>query len=199
MTIEATINSVDDIFEQADQIARGNLAAFLIDAEVASYIVANYPECRVRLLPNTIEPYDYGLAFNTRVSPEIVEAFSLSILRLVEDGRMADFGSRFLYEDSPCLMQGRITSDDTSQISFQQVYGLWVLLAGGIFVGALILIGIRIYRIRGDHWPSSQNKMGHPKLQRNGSSISHSGEQAVCFWLGKRFRGDDGYYGWCKR
>jgi len=178
MTIEATINSVDDIFEQADQIARGNLAAFLIDAEVASYIVANYPECRIRLLPNTIEPYDYGLAFNTRVNPEIVESFSLSILRLVEDGRMADFGRRFLYEDSPCLAQGRISSDDTSQISFQQVYGLWVLLAGGIFVGALILIGIRIYRNRGDHWPSSQNKMGQT-LQRNASSMSHRWEKGT--------------------
>ena len=171
----AKVNNLEDVEEQVDFVAKGNLAAFLIDSEVAQYVVASYPECRVRLLPNKIEPFDYGLAFNPRVDEETVQVFSLSILKLIEDGTMADLGKRFLLEDSPCLNQG-INSDETAQINFQQVYGLWILLAIGIVAGGMVLIGIRVYKKRRDKWSTPDLTKEVVKIEK---SISHRWEEGT--------------------
>jgi hypothetical protein len=138
-------------------VAMGSLAAFLYDTEAAQYLVATWPQCRLRLLPDTIEPFDYGLAFNTRTDQDIVDAFSFSILRLVEDGTIRGLGDRFLLQDSPCLTQG-INNEEIGQITFTQVYGLWVLIASALVVGIVIVALVRIHKARNGSWSGTSLK-----------------------------------------
>lgn len=174
-TLETKLTTRDDLTKEAGQVAMGSLAAFLYDTEAAQYLVATWPECRLRLLPETIEPFDYGLAFNSRTDPAIVNAFSLSILRLIEDGTIRGLGDIYLLENSPCLSQG-INNDDIGQITFTQVYGLWVLILAGIVLGIIIVTLIRIYKIRKGSWsstpadrlPSSATMLQH-KFERGDS------------------------------
>ncbi len=153
-TVEAKIASADDIKDEAGLVAQGVLAGFLIDAEVAQYLVATWPNCALTLLPQTVEPYDYGLAFNPRTDTGIVDAFSLAIIRLLEDGTISDIGSQYLLDNSPCLNQG-INNDEIGQITFMQVYGLWVLLGAGVVAGLAIVLLLRLHKSRTDGWSPS--------------------------------------------
>lgn len=173
-TVEARITSVEDIADEAALVAQGVLAGFLIDAEVAQYLVATWPDCALTLLPQTIEPYDYGLAFNPRTDTAIVDAFSLSIIRLLEDGTIADIGSKYLLEDSPCLNQG-ISNEEIGQITFMQVYGLWVLIGAGVVAGLSIVLFLRLYKNKRNSWGSSEQSK--PQVQRIESDMIHKFER----------------------
>ncbi|WPT14368.1 Glutamate receptor ionotropic, delta-2 [Picochlorum sp. SENEW3] len=172
-TVEAVIASGEDIKDEAALVAQGVLAGFLIDAEVAQYLVATWPDCALTLLSQSIEPYDYGLAFNPRTDGDIVDAFSLSIIRLLEDGTIAEIGSTYLLDDSPCLKQG-INSDEIGQITFMQVYGLWVLIAAGVVLGLFVVLALRLYKTRKDGWGLAGNMR---QLQRIESEKAHNFEK----------------------
>lgn len=173
-TVEAVISSAEDIKDEAALVAQGVLAGFLIDAEVAQYLVATWPDCALTLLPQTIEPYDYGLAFNPRTDSDIVDAFSLSIIRLLEDGTIADIGSKYLLDDSPCLNQG-INNEEIGQITFMQVYGLWVLIGGGVVLGLLVVLLLRLHRNRTGAWGTTGRS--RPQVQRIDSEKAHRFEK----------------------
>ena len=53
--------------------------------EIVQPIVANWPLCGLRLLPQTVEPFNYGLAFGPDTPRAVVDAFSTSILLNKED------------------------------------------------------------------------------------------------------------------
>lgn len=175
VTVEADINGMDDIEREADLVANGNLAAFLTDAETIQYVVATYPECKVRMLQNTIEPFDYGLAFSERTDSSIVEAFDIGLIKLVESGRMVDIGEQYLLSNSPCLDQG-LGSDETDQIGFKEVYGLWILVAAAMALGLCIVILRRMYKTKKGVWPvPTDTEYG---LEPEASTLSHHWEGA---------------------
>lgn len=90
------------------------------------------------------EPFDYGLAFGPGTSREIVDAFSLSIQQNREDGTIQEWGDTYLLSDSPCLALNDNT-EDIAQLSFKQVYGLWVMIAVSVGLGVIFLGGKRVY------------------------------------------------------
>ncbi len=77
----------------------------------------------------------------------------LALLELTEDGTIPGIGRDFLLEDSPCL-QGGISGDEISQISFEQVYGLWILIGGGMAFGLIVVAWLRVYKSKKDLWVS---------------------------------------------
>ena len=173
-TMVAQLSTRDDLTKEAGQVAMGSLAAFLYGTEVAQYLVATWPECRLRILPDTIEPFDYGLAFNSRTDPDIVDAFSLNILRLIEDGTIKGLGDRFLLLNSPCLNQG-IKGDEIGQINFTQVYGLWVLIAAAMVGGIVIVIIVRTYKNRNGDWSGMPQKSA--SLTSSATMLEHKFER----------------------
>jgi ABC-type amino acid transport substrate-binding protein len=183
-TIEAEISSIADIKDEMMDVATGSLTAFLIDKEVAQYYVATWPDCALRLLPQSIEPFDYGLAFAPRTSAEVVSAFSLSILRLTEDGTIPEIGDTFLLSNSPCLKDSS-AEDEIGQISFAQVYGLWVLLAAGMACGCLIMVCKRFYKWkRNSDWGYEPEINTIDDSQSTGMGKTASGELARKFERG---------------
>lgn len=97
------VSSIDDVFSIGEEIQGGLYRAFLYDVEVLQYVVANFRDCGVRLLSETYQPFDYGLAFAKDTSPELVDAFSRAILALQESGSMEIYREQFMMLDSPCL------------------------------------------------------------------------------------------------
>jgi hypothetical protein len=164
-TLTADITGPDAIIAEAGDVVSGQLAGWLHDTEVIQYYVATWPNCELRLLDQKVEPFEYGLAFAPSVDPSIVNAFSLSILKLIEDGTIPEIGDTFLLADSPCL-NPEDNESEIAQLSFGQVYGLWVLLAAGILVGFLVMMTKRwIKWRRNPEWGLA----GAPKFKRTAS------------------------------
>ena len=179
-TLTADISSPEDIIAEAGEVVSGQLAGWLHDTEVAQYYVATWPNCELRLLDQRVEPFDYGLAFNSRVNASIVDAFSLSILKLIEDGTIPDIGDTFLLTDSPCLSP-EDSESEIAQLSFSQVYGLWVLLGAGVFLGLVIVLLKRWHKRRyNPQWGLSEG----PALRRTASLETSESDVARKFERG---------------
>ena len=156
MATDANVSTIDDVESQAGQVAAGRLAAFIYDTPMAQYVTATFAKCAVRLLPDTIEPFDYGIAFKKGTNDSLVDAFSREILLVQEAGEVQELTEEFYLESSPCLSASASGDGSTSRITFEAVYGLWIILGAGLLLGALI-VGIVRFRRRG-HWAASDNK-----------------------------------------
>lgn len=172
-TMEANISSFDDIKREMADVAAGTITGFLIDREVAQYYVAQWPGCQLRLLPQITEPFNYGLAFGASMPRDIVDAFSLSIMQNQEDGTIQEWGDTYLMSSSACL-QDSDTSQDIAQLSFTQVYGLWVMIGGAIGVGMLLMGGKRLHVLISRFAPSLAAQT-HPPCRLLVSLVRFSG------------------------
>jgi len=133
--VPVVLRSEKDIISQIDLVSQGKLAAFIVDKEIAEKVVSSYPECGVKLLPGAYNEFNYGLAFDPRKEAELADDFTLSILRLTENGDVYSIIDEYTLDESECLNPDNLASD-LSKISFAQVYGLWVI------VGATVVLGI---------------------------------------------------------
>lgn len=143
---DANITGIETAVATAELVAQGNLAAFLYDDAVAEYVAGTFPGCSVRVLPDGIQPFDYGMAFKKGTDPQLVANVSRAILNVQEQGLVTDFEDRFLLLSSPCSSAN--DGADSARISFDSVYGLWVILAAGLVAGLMIMVAVRIRRIK---------------------------------------------------
>lgn len=179
-TLLANITGPDSIIAEAGDVLSGQLIGWLHDTEVAQYYVATWPGCELRLLDQRVEPFEYGLAFSPFVDSSIVDAFSLSILRLIEDGTIPQIGDTFLLSDSPCL-NPEDNESEIAQLSFGQVYGLWVLLAAGVLVGLVLMMAKRWLK---SHRNPDWGRPGAPKFNRTASLETSESDMARTFERG---------------
>jgi len=152
---DANISDVDMVVEQADLVAKGALAAFMYDNVVSEYVAATFPGCAVRTLPDKVQPFDYGVAFKAGTDPELIAEMSIAILGLQEEGLITTYENRFLLKNSPCSSAKVDNSSD--RISFNSVYGLWVILCAGIVAGVIIAFFVRRHRVRA--WEAHKKEM----------------------------------------
>lgn len=153
-TIPSNIASQEELIPQMDLIVRGSLIAFVIDAELAQITVATYPGCAIQMASDSIEPFEYGLAFSPNINESVVHSFSLVIMQMLEDGEMKGIADRFLIVDSACLSRSS-QSGDPLKISFQEVYGLWIMLGASLGLGAILLIFVRRFNHGRKSWDDS--------------------------------------------
>lgn len=132
-------NSVNDVVNAASSVIDGSVAAVISDDVVIKSAVSQIPYCQVLELPNTILPFSYGIGFKVGTNPSLVSKFSAIILMLSEDGDLQSLANSFLPSDSPC---GGITSTSNS-ISFDSLYGLWVMLGCGVALGSILMVVAR--------------------------------------------------------
>lgn len=106
------------------------------------YIAAINPGCDVFVLPKErLLPFSYGIAFPPSTDPAFVDSVSELILEITEGGIARDYENIYMLENTAC------NSDvSLAKVTFQAVYGLWVILGAGLLLAALLMVGIRIYR-----------------------------------------------------
>lgn len=89
------------------------------------------------------------------------------------------WADELLLYDSPCLDD--IEGSELDQLSFYEVYGLWVIIGASIVLGFLFLVGIRYYNRRLDpEWGidrEGSDDDGAQELKRGYSRNNREGEQ----------------------
>jgi len=155
LALDANISDVEMVVAEADLVAKGSLASFMYDNVVSEYVAASFPGCAVRVLPDKVQPFDYGIAFKKGTDPELVDSISTAILTLQEQGIISQYENRFLLKNSPCSGANADTSSD--QISFDSVYGLWVILCAGLVAGVIIMLFVRRHRI--EAWEAHKKEL----------------------------------------
>jgi hypothetical protein len=152
---DANITGIEGVTAAAELVAQGLLAAFLYDDTVEQYVAATFPGCAVRVLTDKIQPFDYGVAIKKGTNPELVANFSKAILNVQEQGLVSQYEDRFLLKDSPCSAANN--DGESARISFNSVYGLWVILGAGLVAGLLIMLVVR--RQRNKAWEAHKKEM----------------------------------------
>ena len=161
--------SISDAEKQADLVAKGNLAAFIIDQEIAKYLVGNYPDCKLRILPTGYEPYEYGLAFDPRTENSTADDFTISILSLTERGEIQSIVDKYTQDESECFDE--VSQDgELARISFMQVYGLWILMASACGVALVQVLIVRQFKHR-TSWKQQTNGGSVPELLAQESDL----------------------------
>ena len=152
---DANITSIEGVQEAAHLVAQGILAAFLYDDVVEQYVAATFPGCAVRVLPDRVQPFDYGVAIKKGTSPELVANFSEAVLSVQEQGLVTQYEDRFLLKSSPCSLANQ--DNGSARISFDSVYGLWVILCAGLVAGLVIMLIVRRHRLK--KWEEHKTEM----------------------------------------
>ncbi|KAL4527734.1 hypothetical protein Ndes2526B_g08591 [Nannochloris sp. 'desiccata'] len=153
---DANISDVEGVVEEAELVAKGALAAFMYDNVVEEYVAATFPGCAVRVLPDKVQPFDYGVAFKKGTDPELVSNFSIAILEVQEAGLVSEYEEKFLLKNGPCS-SANADGVDHDRISFNSVYGLWVILCAGLVAGVIVMVFVRRHRVKA--WEAHKKEM----------------------------------------
>lgn len=76
--------------------------------------------------------------------PEFVDAYNQAVFKVIEEGGVEELTDQFItLPNAPCKTSSANT--DYSSVSFQEVAGLWIILAGSIGIGLLWIILYRLW------------------------------------------------------
>ncbi|KAL4433390.1 hypothetical protein ABPG77_010243 [Micractinium sp. CCAP 211/92] len=140
-----------DYLAWRDLVTSGQLAALVRDTPALQWLANTAPLCNVALLPEQIEPFDYGIAFHVNTSEAVVDAWSTAILKLQEDGTLEQLKENWIMDpNSGCLAISQVNKN-AQAVSFSDLYGLWIILAAGLALGGSIMLAQRCLRRRRKH------------------------------------------------
>lgn len=132
----------------AKAVLSGSLQAVVDDEPVIHFIVATTPGCSLRVLPDTLDQFDYAIALPVGTSQAFNNLLSDGILELQEDGTLEQLQNAFIDNSGQgCPLDGEA---DTTMLTvgFSNLWGLWVILAAGVCLGAILMILTRTLRKR---------------------------------------------------
>lgn len=81
----------------------------------------------------------YGIAFQAGVPPDEVSRVSEMVLNLQGDGTLSSLRSQYIAIPNSECEEPQIASEATP-ISFDQLYGIWVILGAAAAVSLLVLL-----------------------------------------------------------
>jgi Bacterial extracellular solute-binding proteins, family 3/Ligand-gated ion channel len=164
-------NNPNMLMDAAKQVTSGDLAAVISDRPLIENLLQNISGCPVRQLSDALlEPFNYGFAVKNGINSSFVARLSSSILTLQERGDIQDLAQSFLGFNSrdEC---GNLNQEDYS-IDFYSLYGLWVLLAGALVIGFILMF---ISRHRRKKKLSAGKKNRSNSTRENGAGGSTNG------------------------
>lgn len=129
------------------QLRSGMLVATVVDEPLQDYM-ASVSSCDLHILPDVVAPFDFGMAFHKGALESLVDKFSSAILSLQEDGTISQLRESYIKIPRP---ECESTIDSSTSITFQQVRGLWIILACGLALALLWLCGLLWWRARRRH------------------------------------------------
>jgi len=178
LTKNISSDSTESLKAIVGEVSSGALTAFLYDLPMLRSVVGSYDDptisesgqCPVRLLPETVLPFAFGLAFPKQTSMDLVDEFSVAIIKLQEDVKdgtqgnvITGLAAKALNENSKCL-EDSLSGGNNDKITFESVYGLWVIAGCGLLLGFIIALGVRVYRNKYGwqvHKDNTNSVLGH--------------------------------------
>jgi len=76
ITSEFVFNGNQDLLDAADAVLRGDLTALITDAPLIEWQLSEQQGCTLRMLPDIIDPFSYGITFKVGTSVAVVDTFS---------------------------------------------------------------------------------------------------------------------------
>ena len=73
---EIPFEDESDLVTAGQEVESGVLTALISDEPLLQYLLDNTEGCTIKLLPQQIEPFSYGIAFKPGTSAEVVDTFS---------------------------------------------------------------------------------------------------------------------------
>ncbi|KAL4451646.1 hypothetical protein ABPG75_007308 [Micractinium tetrahymenae] len=135
-----------DYLTWRDLVTSGQLAALVRDTPALEWLANTAPLCNVALLPDQIEPFDYGIAFHVSTSEAAVDSWSSAILKLQEDGTLQQLKDTWIVDpNSGCLAISQVNKN-AQAVSFTDLYGLWIILGAGLALGFCTMLAQRSLR-----------------------------------------------------
>jgi hypothetical protein len=140
-------------------LRNGSLAATTVDEPFQRYVAAT-SGCDLRILRDTFEPFDYGVAFRVGTPEDEVARVSSAVLGLQGDGTLTALRTEFIAIENAC---GELASDnDAAAISFSQMWGLWVILGAAAGL-SLVVLGLSMWQTkrRRQRYQAAEAAAGH--------------------------------------
>lgn len=136
-------------------IRNGSLAATAVDEPFQQFVLAT-SGCDLRILRDTFEQFDYGIAMRVGTPASEISKISGAVLALQGNGTLTDLRSQYIAVENEC---GRIGGgNDSAAISFDQMWGLWVILGAAAGL-AIIVLGFTM-------WQNKRNKQRYEAHMR---------------------------------
>eukprot|EP01116_Phalansterium_solitarium_P020924 TRINITY_DN634_c1_g1_i1.p2 TRINITY_DN634_c1_g1~~TRINITY_DN634_c1_g1_i1.p2 ORF type:complete len:520 (-),score=193.79 TRINITY_DN634_c1_g1_i1:441-1943(-) len=127
-------------YAMVDRLKRGEVDAVALDKPFLEYVAAH--DCSVKVVGPTFNLQNYGPVFrNGSESTALFQAVNLQIIDFQISGLMESLADKY-FPESSCA-----TDDGVENVKFVQVYGLWIILGGAIFLAfAMLFIAMLYYR-----------------------------------------------------
>ncbi|CAD7701751.1 unnamed protein product [Ostreobium quekettii] len=127
--------------KMVEDLRAGVFRAVVMDEPWVSF-TSNTEGCDLKKLSQTIEPFDYAFAFPKTANDSFVQLVSTQVLALQEEGVMETLAIEHInIPRSGCAEDSDIS--ETRAVHFDQVLGLWIILAVAVG-GAAFLLVLRI-------------------------------------------------------
>lgn len=165
-----------DYVEWVNMVETGKLAAIIRSEPILQWLANNdAPDCSVTVLPQTILPFGYGIAFNQNTSDALVKEWNAALLQLREEGTLQRLKTNWILGSGSGCQTGTQVNQLATGVSFANLWGLWAILGAGVLLGYLVAL---LQHRAGRHNKSSTQV--HPNAPAGASSLdSELGEQAA--------------------
>lgn len=140
---DANITDTASILAAGNLVEQGKLKAFVFYQTVLQWAVTQYPDCKLTVVGAAL-PYYYAIPFAKGMDPGLVGDFSDAVLRLMETGLMRQLEDKYINKANACFDPSSLSK--STQIDFLSLWGLWVIVAAGLGLGAGITLANRWHR-----------------------------------------------------
>lgn len=146
------INARDFPWETADDeavmlnaLTTGAVQALVLDESFLVYRASS--SCDIAVVGPTFQVFDQATALSpsfSRANPSLLDEINTALIELREERVVSQLEEEFI--DPPEAACKKLSADGNgNSVSFSQVAGLWVLLAGGIAVALALTAAIKLH------------------------------------------------------
>ena len=139
-----------------NDLKSGFVRAVVLDDSTLQILDAT--DCDTMLVGNQFNGFEQCVGFPQSTwqgHPDFVEAYNQAVYKVIEDRGVEELTNRFItIPQAPCKTS--TVSEGYSTVTFQQVGGLWVILACSVVVGVLCVVCYRA-------WGPGKHKIQHSR------------------------------------
>lgn len=142
VTSELNMDTTFDVENVLQDLQDGLLAGVIYDTPAIVYSLNQREGCKVVALPDKVLPFDMGFPLGVNISEPFRAQLQNAIISDQEAGILGTLAKTFLNAE-----EDKCEDSKSPAVTFQSVYGLWVILLAGIVIAALLVLYQR-YKLR---------------------------------------------------
>jgi hypothetical protein len=133
------LNSSDEL-AMVSALKAGYIKALVMPDPVLQILDAT--ECGTMIVGDQFDVFDQATAFSPLAwqQPGLLDAYDTAVLQLLGTGAIEGLGNRFItIPRAPCKLSSVSSASSTSKVTWDMVYGLWIMQAVAVALGCLLV------------------------------------------------------------